>query len=136
MTADFEVVTVVDQLSEELETFELSLQVPPDTVELGVDVARVVTILDGTHLVNFARSKEVVLEGQELEVELETMGILGYDLTIDIADSTSGFDFAQDISSVTSRGRRRIVCSGGRDCNSVPTDLSDYDQYQVDTAHI
>ena len=101
LTADFEVVTVVDLLSEELETFELRLQVPPDTVELGVDVARVVSILDGTHLANFARSKEVVLEGQELEVELETMGILGYDLTIDIADSTAGFDFAQDITSVT-----------------------------------
>ena len=100
LTADFEVVTLVDQLSEELETFELSLQVPPETVELGVDAARVVTILDGTNLVNFARSEETVLEGQEFEVRLDSTGILGYDLTIDIADSTAGFDFAQDISSV------------------------------------
>ena len=100
VTADFEVVTLVDQLSEELETFELSLQVPPETVGLDVDATRVVTILDGTHQVNFARSEEVVLEGQEFEVRLDSTGILGYDLTIDIADSTAGFDFAQDISSV------------------------------------
>ena len=100
VTADFEVVTLVDQLSEELEAFELSLQVPPETVGLDVDATRVVTILEGIHLVNFARSEEVVLEGQEFEVRLDSTGVLGYDLTIDIADSTAGFDFAQDISSV------------------------------------
>ena len=100
LTADFEVVTIVDQLSEELETFELSLQVPPETVGLGVDATRVVTILDEAHLVNFLSSEEAVLEGQELEVRLDAKGLLGYDLTIDIANSTAGFDFARDITSV------------------------------------
>ena len=100
LTADFEVVTIVDQLSEELETFELSLQVPSEMVVLDVDATRVVRILDGAHLVNFARAEEMVLEGQELKVRLDAKGLLGYDLTIDIANSTAGFDFAQDITSV------------------------------------
>ena len=100
LTADFEVVTLVDQLSEELETFELSLQVPPETVGLGVNATRAVRILDEAHLVNFSRSEEMVLEGQELKVRLDAKGLVGYNLTIDIATSTAGFDFAQDITSV------------------------------------
>ena len=100
LTADFEIITLVDQLSEEVETFELSLLVPPETVELDVDATRVVTIIDGFLQVSLSSSKEMVLEGQEFEVRLDSMFSSDYDLTIDIANSTAGFDFAQDIRSV------------------------------------
>ena len=100
LTADFEVMALADQLSEEVETFELNLQVPPETVGLDVDATRVVTILDGVVLVNLSSSGNAVLEGQEFEIRLDPGGSSDYDLTIDIANSTAGFDFAQDITSV------------------------------------
>ena len=101
LTVDFEIVTVADMSREETEEFELSLLVPPETVGLDVDATRVVTILDGTPSVGFSRSENTVIEGQELRVQLDSTGSYDYDLTIDIADSTAGFDFAQDITSVT-----------------------------------
>ena len=100
LTADFEIVAVSDTSLEGTEEFELSLQVPPETVGLDVDATRVVTILDSVIVVNLSSSEDVVLEGQEFEIRLDSTGVFGYDLTIDIVTSTAGFDFAQDITSV------------------------------------
>ena len=79
LTAIFEIQVTDDGIDEGPETFELVLRVPPDTVELGVNASRAVTILD-----------EALPQLSLLEIAPIREGMAGMvTVTLDIASGTT-----------------------------------------------